>query len=142
MANKRDDRASRPDAENPEWTPEDFRAARPALDMIAEAFGPQAAEAVRRGRGRPEKPDRKVNQTLRLDPDVIEAYRRQGSGWQTRINEVLRAHMPRPERPGPVRAVRSRWDRSRGGSATGNEVDLVSTRDQPMTTGGLHRRWR
>jgi uncharacterized protein (DUF4415 family) len=89
-------RASRPDEENPEWTPEDFRAARPALEMVAEAFGPLAAEALRRGRGRPEKPDRKVNQTLRLDPDVLEAYRRQGSGWQTRINEVLRTHMPRP----------------------------------------------
>jgi uncharacterized protein (DUF4415 family) len=63
--------------------------------MIAETFGPTAAEGLRRGRGRPEKPDRKVNQTLRLDPDGLEAYRREGSGWQTRMNEVLRDHMPR-----------------------------------------------
>jgi len=95
MDKQEDDRMSRPDEDNPEWTPEDFRAARPALQMVAEAFGPVAAEALRRGRGRPEKPDRKVNQTLRLDPDVLDAYRRQGSGWQTRINEVLRTHMPR-----------------------------------------------
>jgi len=32
---------------------------------------------------------------VRLDPDVLDAYRRQGSGWQARINEVLREHMPR-----------------------------------------------
>ena len=86
--------ASRPDDENPEWTVEDLRQARPALDVIEEVFGAEAAATLRRGRGRPAKPDRKVNQTLRLDPDVLAAYRRQGSGWQTRINEVLREHMP------------------------------------------------
>jgi len=95
MGKRKDDRASRPDEENPEWTREEMRHARPALEVIAEVFGPEAAAALRRGRGRPAKPDRKVNQTLRLDPDVLEAYRHQGSGWQTRINEVLRAHMPR-----------------------------------------------
>jgi uncharacterized protein (DUF4415 family) len=50
---------------------------------------------MRRGRGRPRKPDKKVNQTLRLDADVLEAYRQEGKGWQTRINEVLRQHKPR-----------------------------------------------
>jgi uncharacterized protein (DUF4415 family) len=49
---------------------------------------------LKRGRGRPAKADRKVNQTLRLDADVLEAYRREGRGWQSRINRVLRAHMP------------------------------------------------
>ena len=98
MSKRKDDPASRPDDENPEWTVEDFARARPALGVVAEVFGPVAAEALRRGRGRPAKPDRKVNQTLRLDPDVLEAYRQEGSGWQTRINEVLRAHMPKPGR--------------------------------------------
>src|ERR1700678_3428238 len=95
MAKRKDDQASRPDEENPEWTRQEMRDARPVLDVIAEVFGPDAAAALRRGRGRPAKPDRKVNQTLRLDPDVLEAYRHLGSGWQTHINEVLRAHMPR-----------------------------------------------
>jgi uncharacterized protein (DUF4415 family) len=95
MSKKKDDPASRPDDENPEWTREDFRKARPALEVIAEVFGPQAAAELRRGRGRPQKPDKKISQTLRLDPDVLEAYRHEGSGWQTRINEVLREHMPR-----------------------------------------------
>ena len=95
MGKRKDDQASRPDEENPEWTRAEMRDARPALDVITEVFGPDAAAALRRARGRPAKPDRKVNQTLRLDPDVLEAYRLQGSGWQTRINAVLRAHMPR-----------------------------------------------
>ncbi|MEH3147429.1 MAG: BrnA antitoxin family protein [Methylobacterium frigidaeris] len=27
--------------------------------------------------------------SLRLDPDVVEAFKATGPGWQTRINEVL-----------------------------------------------------
>jgi uncharacterized protein (DUF4415 family) len=97
MAFRRVDRASRPDDENPEWTAEDFARARPASEVLPHFIGQKATdELLRRSRGRPEKPDRKVNQTLRLDPDVLEAYRREGSGWQTRINAVLREHMPKP----------------------------------------------
>jgi uncharacterized protein (DUF4415 family) len=95
MSKRRDDQASRPDADNPAWTREDVRQARPALEVVAEVFGAKAANALQRGRGRPPKPDRKVNQTLRIDPDVLEAYRSEGSGWQTRMNAVLRAHMPK-----------------------------------------------
>ncbi len=94
MSRKEDDATSRPDDENPEWTREQIRAARPALEVIAEKFGEQAALEMRRG-GRPAKPNRKVNQTLRLDPDVLEAYRREGPGWQALMNNVLRQHMPR-----------------------------------------------
>jgi len=88
------DRASAPDAENPEWTRDDVAKARPALDVFTEVFGPDAAETVKRGLGRPAKADRKVNQTLRLDTDVLEAYRRSGPGWQALMNQVLRRHMP------------------------------------------------
>jgi uncharacterized protein (DUF4415 family) len=94
MKNQKDDRASRPDEDNPEWTAPDMKKARPALDMVGEVFGARAGSELRRGRGRPLKEDRKVNQTLRIDPDVLEAYRQQGKGWQTRINVVLRQHMP------------------------------------------------
>jgi hypothetical protein len=39
--------ASRPDPENPEWTEEDFRRARPALEVLPK----EAVEAIRHYRG-------------------------------------------------------------------------------------------
>jgi uncharacterized protein (DUF4415 family) len=100
MAKKtKNDQASRPDEDNPEWTKEDLTRARPAAEVLAEIIGEKAAqELIRRGRGRPQKADKKVNQTLRLDPDVLEAFRQEGSGWQARINQVLRENMPRRPR--------------------------------------------
>jgi uncharacterized protein (DUF4415 family) len=47
-----------------------------------------AAAPVRRGRPRAEK--RKVSTTIRLDADVVEAFRQKGEGWQTRLNAALR----------------------------------------------------
>ena len=95
MAKKKtiDDPAWRPDDDNPEWRKEDFAAARPASEVLPEFIGEKAMQALSQ-RGRPRKPDRKINQTLRLDADVVEAYRQEGKGWQTRINEVLRQHKP------------------------------------------------
>lgn len=94
-----DDPASRPDDDNPEWTAEDFAKARPASEVLPRFIGQKATdELMRRGRGRPPKEHRKVNQTLRLDPDVLSAYRLEGSGWQTRINDVLRQHMPKQQK--------------------------------------------
>jgi uncharacterized protein (DUF4415 family) len=42
-------------------------------------------ELLRRG-GMACQAEPKVNQTLRLDPDVLNAYMRQGSGWQALVN--------------------------------------------------------
>jgi uncharacterized protein (DUF4415 family) len=90
-----EDRVSRPDDDNPEWTKEDFAKARPAAEVLPEFIGREATQSLmRRSRGRPQKPVKKINQTLRLDADVVEAYRQEGKGWQTRINEVLRQHKP------------------------------------------------
>jgi uncharacterized protein (DUF4415 family) len=36
---------------------------------------------------------RKAQLTLRLDSDVLEWYRKQGRGYQTKINALLRAYM-------------------------------------------------
>lgn len=41
-------------------------------------------------RGRPKAPVTKVSTTLRLDPDVIDHFKAEGPGWQSRINEALR----------------------------------------------------
>ena len=49
-----------------------------------------ARAIVRRGL----KPVRRKEQlTLRIDSDVVEWYRRQGQGYQTKINALLRAYM-------------------------------------------------
>jgi uncharacterized protein (DUF4415 family) len=40
---------------------------------------------------------RKKLLTLRIDSDVVEWYRRQGPGYQTRINALLRAYMQERE---------------------------------------------
>jgi uncharacterized protein (DUF4415 family) len=34
-----------------------------------------------------------VNQTIRLDSEVLADYQQEGCGWQTLINPVLRKHM-------------------------------------------------
>jgi uncharacterized protein (DUF4415 family) len=41
-------------------------------------------------RGRPKALAPKVSTTLRLDPDVLAAFKADGAGWQTRINAALR----------------------------------------------------
>jgi uncharacterized protein (DUF4415 family) len=48
---------------------------------------------LRAKRGRPPKPEgeRKEQIALRLDADVLKWYRAMGSGWQTRMNAVLKA---------------------------------------------------
>jgi uncharacterized protein (DUF4415 family) len=43
---------------------------------------------VRRGRPKLGAPKQQIN--IRLDADVLSLLRRNGSGWQTRINEMLR----------------------------------------------------
>lgn len=70
-------------SDNPEWTAEDFASAKP----FAEVFPEMAASIRRRGPGR--RPKKEVV-TLRLDPDVLAAYKADGPGWQSRVNETLR----------------------------------------------------
>jgi uncharacterized protein (DUF4415 family) len=49
---------------------------------------------LRAKRGRPamDADSRKAQIALRLDKDVLEWYRAQGAGWQTRMNAVLKAY--------------------------------------------------
>lgn len=84
------------DEENPEWTAEDMKRARPAAEVLPKYIGQKATdELFVPGRGRPPKDDRDVNQIVRIDPDVLEAYQQEGKDWQTRINQVLRDNMPK-----------------------------------------------
>lgn len=42
-------------------------------------------------RGRPASAITKAAISLRLDPDIVTAFKAGGDGWQTRMNEALRA---------------------------------------------------
>ena len=46
--------------------------------------------AVKVRRGRPKASSAKISTTLRLDPDVLDAFKSEGAGWQSRINAALR----------------------------------------------------
>ena len=56
-----------------------------ATDEWAEVID---AAPVRRGMLK--LPVTKVSTTILLDPDVIDAFKRDGAGWQSRINDALR----------------------------------------------------
>ena len=65
-----------------------FREARPVTD-----FPDMVALLTRHGKlGRPPLPDdqKKRRVTLYLDPDVLDALKQDGKGWQTRANAALR----------------------------------------------------
>jgi uncharacterized protein (DUF4415 family) len=79
------------DNEAPEATKEWFAKARPASDMLEGLFGADAAKAMlkpKRGRPALAKPKEHVN--IRLDADVLGAFKETGAGWQTRVNNALK----------------------------------------------------
>lgn len=59
-----------PDLSTPEWTAK--------------------FDAVDVKRGRPKAAHPKISTTIRLDPDVLAAFKADGPGWQGRINAALR----------------------------------------------------
>ena len=71
------------DPDNPAWTE----------DMLG-------APVLKRGRG-PQATPTKVLTSVRLDADILEFFKSQGSGYQSRINEALRKEVNRnlTERP-------------------------------------------
>jgi uncharacterized protein (DUF4415 family) len=80
------------DPDNPEWTEEMFRKARPMSEIpeLWPAILEAAAELRARKRGRPKLDHPKVQVTLRLDADVVNGFKEDGPGWQGRINETLK----------------------------------------------------
>ncbi|MGD9773863.1 BrnA antitoxin family protein [Diaphorobacter sp.] len=80
------------DPDNPELTEEFFKNARPASEVLPTEVYNQLMTL--RGRGRPRgsvAAQTKDQVTLRLDHDVLEALKATGRGWQTRVNDLLRA---------------------------------------------------
>jgi uncharacterized protein (DUF4415 family) len=78
------------DDDNPEWTHEMFARARPASEMLPEIIGPEAAAALLKPRGRPKALRKKTPVSIRLDEDVVKAFKAKGKGWQSRMNDALR----------------------------------------------------
>ena len=79
------------DPDNPEITDEEFARMRPAREVLPpEFFEMIERERALRRRGRPALATPKKQVTLRLDADVIESFRAEGDGWQSRINATLR----------------------------------------------------
>jgi uncharacterized protein (DUF4415 family) len=82
-----DDKSRAADEENPEWTSDEVRRARPASEALPEIFGEKTARDLLR-RGKSGAPKRDV--TIPLDEDVLSEFQALGPGWEGKINEVLR----------------------------------------------------
>ena len=70
-----------------------------AFDADNEPYDPNDEQAVKnywnaatikRGRGRPTKAVKRPTLNMRVDADVLDAFKATGPGWQTRINALLR----------------------------------------------------
>ena len=85
------------DDENPEWTDEKFARARPASELLPELFGAQVAKTLLKPRGKQVAPTKRAV-TVRYSPDVLDAFKATGAGWQTRMDAALkdwlRTHSP------------------------------------------------
>lgn len=75
------------DAENPEWTDEDFARAVPFSQLPASLQ--EKLRSLKKLRG-PQKAPTKEVVTIRLSRDVVEQLRASGPGWQTRVDAALR----------------------------------------------------
>jgi uncharacterized protein (DUF4415 family) len=80
------------DGEVRELTTKDFKHFKPASEVLPELLGAELAEELLRPKktGRPHASAPKIFTCIRLDPDVLEAFRSTGKGWQTRMNDALK----------------------------------------------------
>lgn len=80
-----DDFEKRVGDDAPELTAEDFARGRPLSDF------PELKAALDRARGQrgPQKTPTKERVALRLDRNIVDHFRHDGPGWQTRINDAL-----------------------------------------------------
>ncbi|MCJ2056219.1 BrnA antitoxin family protein [Methylobacterium sp. J-048] len=74
-------------SDNPPLTEAELASARPGPHGMPAGM----AEAFLKRAGRPKAEAKAVPVSLRVPPDVLAAYKAQGPGWQTRMNEVLAA---------------------------------------------------
>jgi len=65
-------------------------------DFIAPVFIDTGLTAHKSKGGRPRSGPTKIAISIRLDPDIVSAWKATGPGWQTRMNSTLRQAIPRP----------------------------------------------
>ena len=53
----------------------------------------EVREGIKRAGGRPRAANPKKSTTVRLDAEVLDFFKAQGKGWQTKINNVLRDYV-------------------------------------------------
>lgn len=63
---------------------------RPASEVLPAFIGEVNTAALLKRRGRPVGSGKKVATNIRLDSDLVEAFKITGNGWQTRMNDALR----------------------------------------------------
>jgi uncharacterized protein (DUF4415 family) len=78
------------DVDNPAWTE----------DMLG-------APVLKRGRG-PQVAPTKVLTSVRLDADILDFFKAQGGGYQSRINDALRAELNRKSAARPKTSAKKR----------------------------------
>jgi uncharacterized protein (DUF4415 family) len=81
----------RVDKDSPELTTQWFAKARPASEVLPGLVGKDNATVLLKPkRGRPPLASPKEHVNIRLDADIVQAFKRKGDGWQTRVNSALR----------------------------------------------------
>jgi uncharacterized protein (DUF4415 family) len=82
--------------EHPEWTTDMLRRARPLAEVLEES----------KRRGRPILENKKVMVSLRLEPELVAAYRATGRGWQGRMRETIAKYAPTSRRTAKATTAR------------------------------------
>ncbi|TDR89662.1 BrnA antitoxin family protein [Enterovirga rhinocerotis] len=85
------------DEDAPELTDEELASARPLSEVLPRQVFDGLAKRKPGERG-PGKAPAKVALTIRVEPDVLQAWRASGEGWQARAREVLAREAPKIKR--------------------------------------------
>ena len=93
----------RKDTKKPWKNPDDAPELTPEWFENADLY--EGRKLIRRGRGRPAGSGEKVSTTIRFDREVIEAFRKEGKGWQTRINQALKEWLEKRKKRSGSRAA-------------------------------------
>lgn len=71
--------------DSPELTAKDFAQMRPSREVV-----PEIVAAYERSRAKKGEPKKKPV-SIRLSPEVLSFFKKKGAGWQTRIDDALKA---------------------------------------------------